>query len=60
MTPERERHAITQCGGKFKFLTFEAADRQAKRRRRRGKTHMPLQAYRCSVCRGFHVGNKGG
>ena len=60
MTPERERHAITQCGGKFKFLTFDAANRQAKRARRRGKKHEPLQAYRCNVCRSYHIGNRPG
>ncbi len=46
---------LSQCGGKTPYPSHSVAWREAKRSDPRGKHAM--SAYRCQVCRAFHMGH---
>lgn len=46
--------SVAGCTGKVRH-TYATAEYAAKRARRRW--HTPLRAYRCRLCRGWHVGS---
>lgn len=53
--PRSKYEELSQCGGKTPYPSYSLAWQQAKRSDPRGKHHM--NAYRCSVCRNFHIGH---
>lgn len=44
----------SQCEGKFRFQTHEAATLVIKKSQR--KRHQAMNAYRCEFCGGWHMG----
>jgi len=47
------------CTGKARFGTYHEAQRiQDRRVRMRDKEYQKVEAYRCKVCHGWHLGTK--